>query len=116
MTYLLIKALLSGIVIAIASEVARRSPGTGALIVSLPLVSILAIIWLWRDTGDGVRIASHSEATFWFVLPSLPMFLALPALLRTGFNFWLALAFAGALTISLYLMMIWLGPRFGLKL
>jgi hypothetical protein len=44
------------------------------------------------------------------------MFLALPALLRTGFNFWLALAFAGALTISLYLMMIWLGPRFGLKL
>jgi hypothetical protein len=116
MTYLLIKALLSGIVIAIASEVARRSPGIGALIVSLPLVSILAIIWLWRDTGDGARIAAHSEATFWFVLPSLPMFLALPAMLRAGLNFWLALALASALTISLYLVMIWVGPRLGLKL
>ena len=116
MSYLIIKALLSGIVIAIASEVARRAPGIGALIVSLPLVSILAIIWLWRDTGDSLRIAAHSEATFWFVLPSLPMFLALPAMLRSGLNFWLALALAAALTISLYLTMIWLAPRIGLKL
>lgn len=116
MVYLLIKALLSGIVIAIASEVARRSPGLGALIVSLPLVSILAIIWLWRDTGDTGRIAAHAEATFWYVLPSLPMFLALPAMLRNGLNFWLALALASALTIALYLLMIWAGPRFGLKL
>ena len=116
MTYLLIKALLSGILIAIASEVARRSPGLGALIVSLPLVSLLAILWLWRDTGDSARIAAHSEATFWFVLPSLPLFLALPALLRSGLNFWLALALACALTVCLYLVMIWAGPRFGLKL
>ncbi|HEX8214383.1 MAG TPA: DUF3147 family protein [Allosphingosinicella sp.] len=116
MTYLIIKALLSGIVIAAASEVARRWPGIGALIVSLPLVSILAIIWLWRDTGEAARIAAHSEATFWFVLPSLPMFLALPAMLRAGLNFWLALALASALTVSLYLLMIWLAPRFGLKL
>lgn len=116
MIYLLIKAALSGIVIAIASEVARRLPGLGALIVSLPLVSILAILWLWRDTGDGARIAAHSEATFWYVLPSLPMFLALPALLRAGLNFWLALALACALTISLYGLMVWLGPRFGVRL
>ncbi|HEV2079250.1 MAG TPA: DUF3147 family protein [Allosphingosinicella sp.] len=116
MTYLLIKAFVSGILIAIASEVARRSPGLGALIVSLPLVSLLAIVWLWRDTGDSARIAAHSEATFWFVLPSLPLFLALPAMLRAGLNFWLALALACALTISLYLVMIWVGPKLGLKL
>ena len=116
MIYLLAKALLSGLIIAVASEVARRAPGLGALIVSLPLVSILAIIWLWRDTGDTVRIAAHAEATFWFVLPSLPMFLALPVLLRAGMNFWLALLLACALTVALYLAMVAIAPRFGLKL
>ena len=116
MTYLLVKALLSGLVIAIASEVARRSPGVGALIVSLPLVSILAIIWLWRDTGDTARIAAHAEATFWYVLPSLPMFLALPAMLRAGLNFWLALLAACALTVALYGIMVWAAPRFGIRL
>jgi hypothetical protein len=116
MTYLLIKAALSGVIIAIVSEVARRSPGLGAMIVSLPLVSILAILWLWRDTADTGRIAAHSEATFWYVLPSLPMFLALPAMLRAGLNFWLALALACTLTIVLYLGMIAIAPRLGVRL
>lgn len=116
MTYLLVKALLSGLIIAIVSEVARRAPGLGALIVSLPLVSILAILWLWRDTGDPARIAVHAQATFWYVLPSLPMFLALPAMLRAGLDFWLALLLACALTIALYLLMVALAPRFGLDL
>ena len=60
MTYLIIKALLSGIIVMIVSEVARRSPGVGGLIASLPLVSILGIIWLWRDTSDTERIAAHA--------------------------------------------------------
>lgn len=116
MTYLIVKALLSGMIVAAASEIARRWPGTGALIVSLPLVSLLAMIWLWRDTGDSTRIAELSESTFWYFLPSMPMFLVLPALLRAGFGFWLALLLACALTVSLYLAMIWIGPRFGLRL
>ena len=116
MLYLLIKAALSGVIIAIASEVARRWPGWGALIVSLPLVSVLAMIWLWRDTRDPVRLAAHAEATFWFVLPSLPMFLLIPLLLRQGFPFWLALAAGCALTVALYLTMVAVGPRLGLKL
>ena len=61
MLYLLIKAALSGVIIAIASEVARRWPGWGALIVSLPLVSVLAMIWLWRDTRDPLRLAAHAD-------------------------------------------------------
>ena len=116
MNYLLVKALLSGIIIAIVSEVARRSPGLGALIVSLPLVSLLTFIWLWRDTGEPERIAHLSESAFWFFLPSMPMFLALPALLRAGLHFWLALLLSCLLTVALYLTMIWLGPRFGLRL
>ena len=70
MIYLIIKAALSGIIVMAVSEVARRSPGLGGLIASLPLISILAMIWLWQDTADTERIAAQSQATFWFVLPS----------------------------------------------
>lgn len=116
MGYLIAKALISGVVIAIVSEVAKRSPGLGALIASLPLISILGMIWLWRDTADAPRMAAHAEATFWFVLPSLPMFLLVPALLRKGVAFWPALAAGCLLTVGLYLAMVWAGPRLGLKL
>ena len=116
MLYLFIKAALSGLIIAIVSEVAKRYPGFGALIASLPLISVLGMIWLWRDKPDVPNMAAHVEATFWFVLPSLPMFLLIPLLLRAGWNFWIALALGCALTVALYLGMTALGPRFGLRL
>lgn len=116
MLYLVLKAVISGILIAVASEVARRWPGWGALIVSLPLVSILAMLWLWRDTQDPVRMATHVEATFWFVIPSLPMFLLIPAMLRQGYSFWTALLAGCALTVVLYFGVTWIGPKLGLRL
>ena len=116
MFYLAIKAGLSGIIIAIVSEVARRNAGWGALIASLPLVSLLGMIWLWRDTHDVTRMAAHAEATFWFVLPSLPMFLLVPYLLRSGMTFWLALLLGCLLTMILYYLMTLIGPRFGVNL
>lgn len=114
--YFLFKAALSGILIALISEVAKRSPAFGALIASLPLLSLLAMIWLWRDTHDTARIASHAEATFWYVLPSLPMFLALPLMLRHGLNFWLALAASCMLTVVLYAISVVIAAKFGVKL
>ena len=116
MLYLAIKAGLSGIIIAIVSEVAKRYPGFGALIASLPLVSVLGMMWLWRDKPDVPNMAAHVEATFWFVLPSLPMFLLIPWLLRSGVSFWLALTLGCAVTIALYLAMTALGPRIGIRL
>ena len=116
MLYLAIKAAISGVIVAIVSEVAKRYPGFGALIASLPLVSVLGMMWLWHDKPDTRNMAAHAQATFWFVLPSLPMFLLIPALLRAGMNFWLALLAGCALTIALYLLMTWIGPRFGLRL
>lgn len=116
MGYLLLKAALSGLIVALASEVARRWPGLGALIVALPATSLLAMIWLWRDTHEPERIAALSQSAFWFILPSLPMFLAIPWLLRGGWNFWAALAIGCALSTVLYLAMLWIGPRFGLRL
>ncbi len=116
MTYLFLKALISGIIVAAASEVARRWPGVGRLIVSLPLVSLLAMIWLWRDTGDSERIAQLAHSAFWFFLPSIPLFLVLPALLRSGFGFWVAFIMSVTMTAGLYLAMFWLAPRVGIKL
>ena len=116
MLYLAIKAAISGVIVAIVSEVAKRYPGFGALIASLPLVSVLGMMWLWRDKPDVPNMASHVEATFWFVLPSLPMFLLIPWLLKNGVGFWIALAMGCVLTIGLYLLMTWVGPKFGLRL
>lgn len=116
MIYLLIKAVVSAVIIVIVSETARRNPGTGALIASLPLISILGMIWLWRDTSDIQRLADHSAATFWFVLPSLPMFLVIPILLKRGLGFWPALALGCLLTITLYLLTSALLARVGMKL
>jgi hypothetical protein len=116
MLYLAIKAALSGTIIAIVSEVAKRYPGFGALIASLPLVSVLGMMWLWHDKPDPANMSAHIDATFWFVLPSLPMFLLMPALIRHGVSFWAALAIGCSMTIALYLLMTWVGPRFGLRL
>ena len=116
MLYLALKAAISGVLIAVASTLAKRYPGFGALIASLPLVSVLGMIWLWNDRPDAENMALHAGATFWYVLPSLPMFLLIPALLRQGVGFWTALAAGCALTVGLYAAMTWIAPRFGLQL
>lgn len=116
MLYLVVKAVLSALIIVAVSETARRHPGAGALIASLPLISVLGMAWLWRDTHDPVRMATHAQATFWYVLPSLPMFLLIPALLRKGGGFWPAIIAGCLLTMALYAAMVWAGPRIGLKL
>lgn len=116
MLYLAIKALISGVIVAAVSVIAKRYPGFGGLVASLPLISVLGMMWLWRDTHDPVRMAAHAEGTFWFVLPSLPMFLLIPWMLRQGWSFWSALVAGSLLTVLLYLAMTFIGPRFGLKL
>jgi hypothetical protein len=114
--YLAIKAALSGVIIAAVSEIARRYPGWGGLVASLPLTSLLAMIWLWRDTGEPERIAQLSVSTIWFILPSVPLFIALPMLLRSGVGFWASLTLCVIGTLALYALMFWAAPKLGLKL
>ena len=116
MPYLLLKAAVSGILIAVASTLAKRYPVFGALIASLPLVSVLGMIWLWHEKPDAENMALHAGATFWYVLPSMPMFLLMPALIRRGVGFWPALGAGCLLTVALYAAMVALGPRLGLRL
>src|SRR5437868_8490101 len=85
--YLFIKAAISGAIVAAVSEIARRYPGWGGLVASLPLTSLLAMIWLFRDTHDAGRVAELSISTIWFIIPSVPLFIALPLLIRSGIGF-----------------------------
>jgi hypothetical protein len=116
MVYLIIKATISGILVALVSELAKRNPGIGGLVASLPLVSVLGMIWLWRDRPDADNMAAHVQSTLWFILPSLPMFLVIPAMMKQGVAFWLSLAVGCVLTIALYALMLWAGQRLGLRL
>ena len=111
-----IKAVLSGILVAAISTVAKRYPGWGGLLASLPLVSVLSMLWLYGETRDADKVADLSMGAFWFFLPSIPMFLVIPAMLRSGVSFWVTMAVACVLTIALYAGMSWLAPKLGIVL
>lgn len=113
---LVAKALLSGALIAAIAEIGKRLPAMAALVASLPLVSVLGMILLWWGRPDAENMAVHAEATFWFVLPSLPMFLLIPALLRGGVSFWLSLLLGCLLTIALYGLLVIVAPRLGIRI
>jgi F0F1-type ATP synthase assembly protein I len=111
---LAVKALVSGVVIALAAELARRNPGWGGLVASLPLTTLIALVWLWRDTHDPLRAADFVTGTALYVIAALPALGLIALLLRRGSGFTLALL-AGALTaMAGYLILMWLGRRFAL--
>ncbi len=116
MLYFIAKAALTGLLAAAIAEIARRYPGWGGLVASLPLTSLMAMIWLWHDTGDAARVGALSASIFWFILPSLPLFLVIPLLIRAGAGFWPTMTAGVALTLALYAAMFWLAPRLGIAL
>lgn len=110
------KAAFSGLMVALVTVIAKRHPGWGGLLASLPLTSLLAISLLYIDTGDTQKVTSLSTGIALFILPSLPLFFVLPGLMRAGVGFWLALALSVALTLGLYAAFFWAMPRLGVKL
>src|SRR5688500_6809301 len=111
-----LKALLSRLLVAAISTVAKRYPGWGGLIASLPLVSVLSMIWLYGETRDVERVATLSAGAFWFILPSIPMFLVIPVLLHRGLGFVATMIIACIMTIALSAGMSCLAPRLGIPL
>ncbi|MEQ1560506.1 MAG: DUF3147 family protein [Methyloglobulus sp.] len=116
MWYYLVKLLVSALVIVAVSEIAKRNSGFAALVASLPLTSMLAIVWLRVEGAQVAQIAELSSQIFWLVLPSLLLFLLFPLLLRQGLAFWLSLGLASAATILCYFLMIPLLRRFGVSI
>jgi hypothetical protein len=113
MLYLVIKTLLSALIITAIAELGKRYTTAAALLASLPLLSLLAMIWLYADTRDSERIAKLSLDIFWLVLPSLALFALLPVLLRRGMHFAAALPLAAAATVLCYFGMLYLLKRCG---
>jgi hypothetical protein len=116
MTLITLKILISAGLVALISEVAKRSVFWGGITASLPVVSILALIWLYAETRNTKTVAELSTNIFWMVLPSLALFLILPILLKKAFAFHWALILSCIVTIAAYWAMIHLLQKFGIKL
>ena len=97
-----IKALLSALIIVVANELSKRSTTLAAMLLALPLVSLIAFTWEWQENADAIHIAHLSIETFWFVLPTLPMFLLLSWLLKHGVNYYVALGISSLMTAFLF--------------
>jgi uncharacterized membrane protein (GlpM family) len=114
---LLIKAVISGILVAAIAEISRRNSSIAALLAALPIVSVLAILWMYHDTHDVNQIATFSMSVFWYVLPSLIFFVLLPVLLRAAhLPFYVALLLSAAATILGFFVMKAIVARFGVQL
>ncbi len=112
----LAKAAFAGVITALVTVIARRYPGWGGLVAALPLTSILALSLLWADTGDRGLVIQLSHSIVAFVLPSVPMFFLLPALLKTEMAFWPAMALSIVVTLCLYAITFALLPRMGIRI
>jgi hypothetical protein len=115
MLQLVIKLIVSALIVAAVSEVSKRTTTLGALLASLPLTSLLAMIWLFLETRDAAKVADLAGGIFWLVLPSLALFLILPALLRAGYGFWPALGIGCGATAVLYLAETWVLGALGVR-
>jgi len=106
MTYYIFKLVTTAGLIVAISEISKRSTFIGGLLASLPLISLLSILWLYIDTGSSTKVSDFSRSVFWLVLPSLPFFLLLPYMLRKEFNFYVSLGVSVAVMMALYLVMV----------
>jgi hypothetical protein len=116
MLFLIVKYAVTSLVIVLVSEVAKRSDRVGALIASLPLVTVMAMIWLYVEKQPETKIANHAYYTFWYVLPTMPMFLLMPWMMNRGANFWVSLAAGCTLTIVCFAIAAVVLKRFGIGL
>lgn len=110
------KVLLTAVLVAAISELGKRSTLAGALLASLPLTSVLALVWLYRDTGSAQQAAALAGGIFWLVLPSLAIFVVFPLAVRAGWAFWPALGSGIAATLAAYGALLLVDRYFALKL
>ena len=115
MNWIIFKYLLTAGVVVLISEVAKRSDRLGGLIAALPLVTVLALIWLYVENQSSEKISNHAYYTFWYVLPTLPMFLIFPYLLKK-FSFWVTLSLSMVITLIIFFIFAKLMKSFGVEL
>ena len=111
-----IKVIVTSIIVAIVSYVSRKFPTIGAILVSLPLTSMLAIMWLYRDTNDISKVIELSQAIIWIVIPSIVFFIALVVLLKNDIKFYLAMFLSSVIMVLGYNIYIFILRRFGVDI
>ncbi len=115
MAWIVTKYFLTAAVVVLVSELAKRSDKLGGFVAALPMVTVLALIWLYVENQSAEKIANHAWYTFWYVIPTLPMFLAFPLLLpRIGF--WPALLACMLISAACFGLFALLVRRFGIDL
>ena len=115
MQWLIGKYLITAALVVVVSEAAKRSDKLGGFIAALPLVTILTLIWLYVENQPQAKIANHAWYTFWYVLPTLPMFLAFPVLLNK-FGFWPALGACALITSHSFGLLAAVLQKYGIQL
>ncbi|RJX70140.1 DUF3147 family protein [Vibrio sinensis] len=115
MLWIVTKYLLTAGIVVLISEIAKRSDKAGALIAALPTVTILALIWMYVEGQEQDKLANHAFYTFWYVLPTLPMFLIFPYLLNR-YSFWVSLGICAGVSIFCFLLVAFVIKEFGIKL
>ena len=109
----LVKILLTAVAVVVISETAKRSTLAGAVLASIPIISVLALFWLYIDTQDVARVSALASQVFWLVLPSLVFFLVLPLLLKHGIGFYPSILTSMGVTAGCYIGVLWILRRFG---
>jgi len=116
MLYYIVKISITVVLIVVISEIAKRSTLFGSILASIPLVSVLAMIWLYIDTKDVQKVIILSTDIFWLVIPSLSLFIVLPVLLKKGIDFYISLGIAIFVAVTCYFIMIVALNKLGIKL
>jgi len=116
LTYYITKVAVTAILVVLISEISKRSSFIGAVLASVPLTSVLAMLWLYIDTGDIGKVSAFAGNVAWLVLPSLALFIALPVLLAQGINFYLSLAGSIGITAICYGLMLVVLRYYGVDL
>ncbi|MBI86774.1 MAG: hypothetical protein CMG63_01710 [Candidatus Marinimicrobia bacterium] len=112
---MLFKLLISSLIIALISEYSKKSSFFGSLIASVPIISVLSLIWIYFESKDIEQIKNLSNSIFWMVIPSLMLFISFPPLINAGLNFWTSLIIAIILTIIFYILTILILFSYGIK-
>ena len=116
MAYYLIKIIITTLLIVAIAEISKRSSFVGALLASVPLISVLAMTWLYVDTGDVAKVSALSTSVFWLILPSLALFVMLPILLKQGIGFYISMGISIAVTAGCYWLMVTVLNHYGARL
>ena len=116
MFYFFIKLVITAFLIALISEIGKRYSLAGALLAAIPLVSILAMTWMYIETGSSDAAVEFSKRIVWLILPSTTLFILFPLLIKNGVGFYISLTIATLLTIGAYYATIFLLQKVGIEL